>query len=157
MSNETKWFERENLPRAVIDRDNDIWAYDIGASRTGTERTYMSDRGWYFASDLEDCFGPCTPLAPETGQAEPTPETRPALPDDALTVPAGELQVALEYQCSKMLDGMNRADGAGDIEALCALADSIKSVASAAQTISLLSSERWALTPVKELKNDQTN
>lgn len=149
---EQKWFERDELPRAVIDQDGDIWVYDINATITGEEYTYMSDRGWYFASDLEDCFGPCTPLAPETGQAEPTPETAPA--DDALTVPAGELQVALEYQCSKMLNGMKRADGAGDIEALCALADSVKSLAIAAQTISLLSSERWALTPIPDGEGD---
>lgn len=146
--NDMKWFERDPLPRAVIDRDENVWVYDINATITGSECTYMSDRGWYFASDLEDCFGPCTPLVPENGVV-------PA--DDALTVPAGELQLALGSRGQRILDAMNEAAAAGDIGLLRELAGDIKSVTSVAQAISLASSEYWALTPLRDDTDGEGN
>lgn len=142
---EQKWFERDPLPRAVIDQDGDIWVYDINATITGAEYTYMSDKGWYFAEDLEDCFGPCTPLAPENGQAEPPSS-------DALTVPAGELKRALELRmgehAKRIVDSYNYhpedAVKAGDMARLALVIDPNTHTT-------------WVLTPVKELKNDQTN
>ena len=145
MSNK-KWFERDELPRAVIDQNDNVWVYDINATITGSEYTYMSDRGWYFASDLEDCFGPCTPLVAENGVV-------PA--DDALTVPAGELQLALGSRGQRILDAMDEAAAAGDIGLLRELAGDIKSVTSVAQAISLASSEYWTLTPAKNGETDE--
>lgn len=135
MSNK-KWFERDELPRAVIDRDDDIWVYDINATITGAEYTYMSDKGWYFAEDLEDCFGPCTPLVAENGAA---------LPDDALTVPAGELKRALELRmgehAERIVDSYKYhpedAVKAGNMARLVLAIDPNKN-------------KRWALTPLRD-------
>lgn len=141
---EQKWFERDELPRAVIDKDDDIWVYDIGAFRTGKERTYISSGSWYFAKKLEDCFGPCTPLVPETEQTEP-------LPVDTLTISAGELKRALELRMgehARRIEGDDCVSGGGNYRPESAV--KAGNMAQLALAISPNVYTTWALTPVKE-------
>lgn len=85
---EQKWFERDPLPRAVLDESGCIWVRNFEGEydRVEPEERWSPYKE---AKNLEMCFGPCTPLALETG----------AVPaDDALTIPAGELKRALELR-----------------------------------------------------------
>ena len=135
---EQKWFERDELPRAVIDKDGDIWVYDRDAAGTDEEYADIFGIGLYRAKDLEGTHGPCVPLVPEKGQAEPPSS-------DTLIVPAGELKRALELRmgehAERIVDSYKYhpedAVKAGNMARLALAIDPNKN-------------KRWALTPVKE-------
>lgn len=145
MSNNKAWFERDPLPRAVIDRDCDLWLRSEGSGQYhllcyGEDLSRVSIVG----ASLEEEYGPCVPLAPETGQTEPPSS-------DALTIPAGELKRALEL---RMGEHANRIIVSGNYHP----EDAVKTgnMAQLALAVNPNTSTTWVLTPVKCYATDES-
>lgn len=57
-----KWFQRAQLPMAVIDQDGIVWTLrEIG----GPLYSHSISQQLRSPEDLEDQFGPCTPMVAE--------------------------------------------------------------------------------------------
>lgn len=145
-NNDMKWFERDELPRAVIDQDGDIWVLNTEKRLYGLI-VDNSDKHWFDCTgkelETDQEYGPCTPLVPETEHKEP-------LPVDALTVPAGELKRAFELRmgehAKRIVDSYKYhpedAVKAGDMARL-------------ALAINPNVHVTWALTPVRDGETDE--
>lgn len=137
MSNETKWFERDPLPRAVLDGSGFVWARDSGGEydRVDSGELWCPYKE---AKSLEMDYGPCIPLVAENGQAEP-------LSSDALIVPAGELKRALELRMGEHAERIVDSYKYHPEDAVKA-----GNMARLALAINPNKNKRWALTPLRD-------
>lgn len=150
-NNDMKWFERDPLPRWVVDKDGETWNLykepgDI-ASR-GLYRQFNKCPASIGASALEMCYGPCVPLVVENGQAEPPSS-------DALTVPAGELKRALELRMGEhagRIRGVVLPETGGNYNPEAAV--KAGDMARLALAIDPNKNKRWALTPIRDGEGD---
>lgn len=143
MSNNKAWFERDPLPRAVIDRNDNVWVYNTGATSIAEEYVCLIGDIYHSAKDLEDNYGLCTPLVAEGEEAGP-------LSSGALTIPAGELKRALEL---RMGEHANRIIVSGNYRP----EDAVKAgnMARLALAVNPNTNTTWALTPVKRYATDE--
>lgn len=145
---EQKWFERDPLPRAVLDGSGCIWVRGLEGEYDRVE----SEERWSpykEAKNLEMCFGPCVPLVAETGQAEP-------LSSDTLTVPAGELKRALELRMGEhagRIRGVLLPETGGSYSPEAAV--KAGKIAQLMLAIDPNKNKRWALTPVRDGETDE--
>lgn len=143
MSNDKAWFERDPLPRAVIDKNDNVWVYNGGATSIAEEYVCLIGDIWHSAKDLEDDYGPCTPLIPENEQTKP-------LPSGALTIPTGELKRALELRmgehAKRIIDNYHYHPE-----------DAVKAgkMAQLALAVNPNTNTTWALAPVKRYATDE--
>lgn len=149
MSNGKAWFERDPLPRAVIDNLNDLWLYferngEYRLLRYGEELSNASITG----AELEKDYGPCTPLGAESEAQHSNTVDAPS--SDALTIPAGELKRALELRmgehAKRIIDNYNYHPE-----------DAVKAgnMARLALAVNPNTNTAWALTPVKRYATDE--
>ncbi len=147
MSNDNKaWFERDELPKWVADKDGEAWNLYKESDGVATLWLYRKrDKcpANFDAPSLEKQYDPCTPLVAENEQAKP-------LPSDALTILAGELKRALELRmgehAKRIIDNYNYHPE-----------DAVKAgnMAQLALAVNPNTSTTWALTPVKRYATDE--
>lgn len=150
-NNETKWFERDELPRWVVDRDGETWNLYEDPSDDITLHVYRQFNkcpASIGASVLERHYGPCVPLVPENGQAEPPSS-------DALIVPAGELKRALELRMGEhagRIRGVVLPETGGNYNPEAAV--KAGNLAQLVLAIDPNKNKRWALTPLTDGEAD---